>query len=145
MQLNPELFSVGEARMSRKDIEMTIKVVTAMETVIITSLDRLEKAEKNREGVPPPELWGRGRKVVPAPEGGSRYIAVRSAGSSESSGREVKARYLSRQERKILLRLAQRLPKVTDLFTYKASEILERENSAADGDRYLTGLLDIAR
>ncbi|MFC5506089.1 hypothetical protein [Bosea massiliensis] len=39
----------------------------------------------------------------------------------------------------------QRLPKVTDLFTYKASEILERENSAADGDRYLTGLLDIAR
>lgn len=44
-----------------------------------------------------------------------------------------------------LAAFGQRLPQVTDLFTYKASEILEREDTATGGDRYVTGLLEIAR
>lgn len=37
------------------------------------------------------------------------------------------------------------LPKVTEVFTYKAGDIIAREDAAVNGDRYLTGLLGVAQ
>lgn len=39
----------------------------------------------------------------------------------------------------------QDLPKVTEVFTYKAGDILARDEVADCGDRYLTGLLGVAQ
>lgn len=37
------------------------------------------------------------------------------------------------------------LPRVTEVFTYKAGDIIARRDAAANGDRYLTGLLGVAQ
>ncbi len=109
--LDTELFTFGDARMSRADIKQTIKIVEDMETVLIHALERHIKQQDIPGGASRKSNASRRRRTIPGPDGTSRTMDFRSPKDNIES---VKERYFSKRERQALQRLAAALPEVTN-------------------------------
>jgi hypothetical protein len=109
--LKTELFTLGDARMSRADIRRTIQIVQDMETVLIHALRRHLESPNIPGGTPGKSHAPRVETTVPGPDGQPRTIALRSRKDQTDS---VKDRCFSPIEREALVRLAQALPRVTN-------------------------------
>ena len=102
---NGELFTVGNTRMSRRDIKTTIKVVKTMESVLISVL------KKELHTLPTKPTNPSNRRIlreITLPDGTEKTITARLKGDSIAS---VKPRVLTQAERSTFLHLAHGLPR----------------------------------
>lgn len=100
-----ELFTVGNSRMSRRDINATIKIIQTMESVLISILQKELHRLPDKPGA---QRRGRTQQQLTTPDGTQKTIIVR---SNKDYIQAVKNRMLTPAEQTTFLYLAQGLPR----------------------------------